>query len=159
MRILLWALPTALSLHVVEEFAVPGGFSRWIVLHNPQQVKSTTYYVVVNAAAILGSVAIALFARGPVGYWLYLYSVALMAGNSLSHLSASFRHGQYCPGSISAAVLLIPLLVAGSWLLIADGAVAIPWATLAIALGLTVGLYLFAVDVRPFALQSRNGTT
>jgi hypothetical protein len=154
MRILLWALPVTLSLHVAEEFWFPGGLGRWISLHNHRRVKSAAYYVFVNAAAILAAVAIALLARGRVGYWLYLYSVALMGGNSVSHLSAAFRQGKYCPGSVSGGVLLIPLLILSAWVFVTQSIVALPLMILAIAMGLIVGFYLFAVDVRPFASQS-----
>jgi hypothetical protein len=40
----LWALPIALTLHVIEEFAFPGGFVRWIEVHNYRRLKTTRYY-------------------------------------------------------------------------------------------------------------------
>jgi len=148
--IFLWAFPIGLSFHVIEEFAFPGGFAQWIDRYNHRRLKSTGYYVVINGVAILGSIAIALLARSAVVYWLYLYSVALMAGNAASHLRASLRQKKYCPGSVTGGLLLVPLLLLSSWQWIASALVAWPFAVLGIAMGLFVGFYVLAVDVRPF---------
>jgi len=144
----LWALPIGLSLHVVEEFAFPGGFVRWMEHYNHRRLKGTGYYVVLNGAAILGSVAIALLAKSVVGYWVYLYTVALLAGNAASHLRAAVRQKKYCPGSVTGALLLIPLFLFSSWQLITKAVVGWPFAILGIGMGLFVGFYVFAVDVR-----------
>src|SRR5438552_1033139 len=95
--ILLWSFPIALSLHVFEEFACPGGFKRWIEVHKPRKPRSDLYYFLVNAAAIAGAVIIALTASGVLGFCIYLYSVALMAGNASSHVCGTIQEKQYCP--------------------------------------------------------------
>ena len=55
--ILLWSLPIALSLHVFEEFAFPGGLKQWIKDYKPRKPRSDFYYFIVNAAAIAGAVS------------------------------------------------------------------------------------------------------
>ena len=149
-HVFLWVFPMALIIHVIEEFAFPGGFVRWIELYNHRGLRSSRYYFVINAAAIVGSVAIALLAKDPVGFWLYLYSVALLAGNAISHLRAALQEKKYCPGSVTGGLLLIPLSLLSSWQFIANAIVAWPFATLGIGMGLFVGFYVFPVDARPF---------
>ena len=149
LQVWLWAFPITNGLHVFEEFAWPGGLIRWIGTYNPRRLKRPRYYVVLNGAAILGAVLIAAFARNAAGYWLYLYSVALLAGNSLTHLRAAAQQRRYCPGSVTGAVLLVPLAIAGAWNFAAAGLVAAPFAAAGVAAGLAVGVLLFHVDARP----------
>lgn len=151
---LLWAFPIVLGLHVTEEFALPGGFIHWIELYNPGRLRSTRYYYLINAAAIVGSIAIALLAGGPAGYWLYLYSVALMAGNAVSHLRAALQQKRYCPGSVTGGLLLIPLLLLSSWQFIAKAVVGWPFAALGIGMGVFVGFFVFPVDARSIESNS-----
>lgn len=155
-RIFLWALPFALSAHVTEEFAFPGGFVRWIELYNHRRLKGTRYYVVLNGAAIIGSIANALLAKDSVGYWLYLYTVALLAGNAVSHLRAAFQQKKYCPGSVTGGLLLIPLLLLSSWQFITKVVIGWPFAVLGIGMGLLAGFYVFPVDARPFDSHSSS---
>ena len=144
----LWARPVALSIHVVEEFAIPGGFVRWIERYNQRRLKRARYYVAVNAAAIALSVALAFWAKEPVGYWVFLYSVALMAGNAVSHVRAALQQKRCCPGMVSGVLLFIPLLVLGGWRFIGADVVRWPFAAIGIIMGLIVGLFLFPVDTR-----------
>jgi hypothetical protein len=145
---LLWAFPAALSLHVFEEFALPGGFKQWIKTHKPRRLKSDRYYVAVNAAAIVGAAIIALTAAGMLGFRMYLYSVGIMAGNAASHLRGMIQAKQYCPGVVSGCLLLIPLLAAGYWYLPGRGRVDWPSAILCSCIGLAIGFYVFCVDIR-----------
>jgi hypothetical protein len=133
------------------------GFIRWIALHNRRRLKATAYYVVVNAAAILVTVVIAALASSGVGYWLYLYAAALLAGNSVSHLQASYQQRQYCPASVSGAVVLIPLLLLSAWQLVTRALVPWPLAILEIALGFLAGLYILPVHARHFASTAARG--
>ncbi len=158
-RIFLWAFPVALIVHVVEEFVFPGGFVRWIDLYNHRRLKNARYYVLINSAAILGSIAIALFAKDSVGYWLYLYSVSLLAGNAVSHLRAALQQKKYCPGSVTGGLFLIPLSLLSSWQFIANAIVAWPFATLGVGMGLVVGFYVFPVDARPYTSNSAGRAT
>jgi len=151
--VLLWIFPIALSLHVFEEFAFPGGFKRWINVYKPRKLRSDFYYFAVNAAAIAGAVLIALIARRAVGLAVYLYSVALMAGNAASHLRGTIREKHYCPGTISGCLLLLPLLFVSCWYLLSASKLDPLWAIACVAVGVSVGFFVFAVDVRG---RSRN---
>lgn len=147
-QILLWALPIAMSIHVVEEFAYPGGYIRWIKSHKLGRLKSNLYYVALNAAAILGGTIIALKASDIVGYCIFLYSVAIVAGNATSHLVGSLQKRQYCPGSVSGAVLLLPLLVVSTWSFHSKGIVDLPLAVVCICIGFFIGFYVFSTHIR-----------
>ena len=146
--VLLWSLPVALSLHVFEEFAFPGGLKQWIKDYKPRKPRSDFYYFIVNAAAIVGAVVIALKASGPVGFCVYLNSIAIMGGNAASHIRGTFQKKQYCPGSLSGACLLLPLLVISYWYFLGTGKVNLPSAIICFCLGFIVGFYVFGVDIR-----------
>ena len=117
---LLWALPLFTALHVTEEFAYPGGFIKWMAIHNSQRLKRTWYYVAINAFAIVLGSVIALTANGIVGYCVFVWFAAFLATNALSHTIASVQVRAYCPGSVTGVLLFIPLLVASSWRILAD---------------------------------------
>src|SRR5436309_2734531 len=97
--ILLWSLPIALSLHVFEEFAFPGGFRQWIKASSPRQPKSGFYYFIVNACGIVAAAVIAWKASGILGFRLYLYAVAIMGANAATHLRGTIQQRKYCPGT------------------------------------------------------------
>ncbi len=151
--ILLWSLPIAISLHVFEEFAFPGGLREWIKAYKPKRLKSNFYYFIVNAAAIVVASIIALTANGSLGFRLFLYSVALMGGNGASHIRGAIQKKQYCPGTISACVLLLPLLVVSCWYFLKAGLVGLPRAVVFVGAGAFIGFYVFSVDIRK---QDRN---
>lgn len=117
----LWGLPLFTALHVVEEFAYPGGFVKWMAVHNSTRLKQTWYYVAINAFAILGGACIALIANGVVGYCVFIWFVTFMAANGLSHIIASVQAGKYCPGSVTGILLFLPLFAASSWKFLAEG--------------------------------------
>jgi hypothetical protein len=145
---LLWALPVAVCLHVIEEFAFPGGLIRWIELHKPRRLKRKLYYVAVNAAAIVGGVIIALTAKETIGFCVFLWFVAFMAGNALSHIRASVQSYKYCPGSVTGGLFFLPMLVVSSWILLANALINWQSAVLNIASGVFVGFFVFSIDVR-----------
>ena len=77
--LLLWLFPVAISLHVFEEFALPGGLKQWIQEYKPRKARSDFYYFIINAAAIVGRTILAWRASGTLGFCIYLISVAIMA--------------------------------------------------------------------------------
>jgi hypothetical protein len=145
--ILLWTLPIALSLHVFEEFAFPGGFARWIRACSPRKAKSSLYYFLVNAAGILAAIIIALTASGIYGYRLYLYCAALMGGNAATHLRGTFQAKKYCPGTVSSGLLLLPLCLVSHWYFVHTANVDPFSALVTFCAGLFVGGYVVGVDV------------
>jgi hypothetical protein len=144
--LLLWSLPIAFGLHVFEEFIFPGGLPRWIRAYK-SDAKSNFYYFFLNAAAWVGALVLAL-KPSVAGLYVCAGFIALMAGNSVSHIRGTLQKKQYCPGTASSVALLLPLFVVSHWYLLS--ARRLDWQALAInvAIGIFVGFYLFGVDVR-----------
>ena len=147
-NLLLWCLPIALSMHVFEEFAFPGGLKQWIKTYRPRKLRSNFYYFFINAAAIGVTCIIALTASRHLGLSIYLYFVALMTGNSLSHIRATIQKKRYCPVAISGALLFLPLFVGSSWYFLTTGKLDWLPAVLNSVIGLFFGFYVFGVDIR-----------
>ncbi len=147
-RILLWALPVSVCLHVFEEFAFPGGFIQYIELHKPRRLKSNFYYVAVNAAAIVAGVLIALAAKETIGFCAFFWFVAFMAGNAVSHIRASVQSHTYCPGSVTGGLLFLPMFAVSSWVLLDNHFINWQSAVLVLASAVFVSLFLYPVDVR-----------
>jgi uncharacterized protein with HXXEE motif len=145
---LLWAFPIALSVHVFDEFAFPGGLIQWIRTYRPRKPRSDLYYVVVNAAAIVGAIIVAVTATGILGYRIYLNSVALMAGNAASHIRGTIQKNRYCPGTASSALALIPLCIISYWYFLSTGRVDFASAVVCFCAGIVVGFFVFGVDIR-----------
>ena len=107
-QILLWSFPIGLSLHVFEEFGFPGGFRQWIKTYNPRKLKSNTIYFIENAAGILAVSIIALKANDILGYRIYLYCVAGMAGNAASHIRGTIKRSNIVPALFPACYCSCP---------------------------------------------------
>ncbi len=145
---LLWALPLFTCLHVIEEFAYPGGFIQWMAAHNPRRLKRTWYYLVINAFAIIAGVVIAFTAANVVGYCAFIWFVTFLATNALSHLVASSQNRAYCPGSVTGTLLFFPLLLASYWRFLTDNV--INWQSLALnaVSAFVVGYFFITVHRR-----------
>ena len=154
--ILLWSLPIALSLHVFEEFAFPGGLKQWIKVNKPRKPKSDFYYFIVNAVGIVGATIIALKASDHSDFCFYLCFVAFMAGNTASHIRGTIQKKQYCPGTASGVLLLLPLFVISYWYFLGTGKVRLPSAIVYICVGIVLGFYVFGMDIRKRDRQLKN---
>jgi hypothetical protein len=118
LQLVLWALPLFLCIHVFEEFAYPGGFIQWMATHNSRRLKSPSYYIVINAAAILLGAIVAAIPPTTIGYCLHIWLVTFMATNGLSHAIASVQAQRYSPGTVTGSILFFPLLAISSWILV-----------------------------------------
>src|SRR5208337_2485070 len=107
----------------------PGGFRQWIKTSNPRQLKSNIIYFSENVVGIVGACIIALKASDILGYRTYLYFVAFMAGNAASHICSTIQKRQYCPGTVSSVLLLLPLFVISFWYFLGAGKVDLASAT------------------------------
>ncbi len=147
-QILLWSFPIGLSLHVFEEFGFPGGFRQWIKAYNPRKLKSNIFYFIENAVGILVVCIIALKATDILGYRIYLYCVAVMAGNAASHMLGTIQKKRYCPGTVSGVLLLLPLFVISYWYFLGTGKVDLASAAVCLCVGIFIGFYIIGVDIR-----------
>ena len=146
--LILWLLPIALSVHVFEEFAYPGGLRDWIRAYRPKKPSANWYYVLANGPIILGAIIVALKANDLLGYRIYLFLVDVMGANAVSHIRGSFQQKQYCPGTVSGSVLLLPLMILSNVYFLANDQVDGISIGLLICAGILLGFYVGGVDIR-----------
>ncbi len=106
---LYFALLGAASLHVVEEYAFPGGFPdvmRKLAGRFAAYVTAPFAIVINGSFLILCAAAALLSPQAP----LFSLSVAGLCGiNGLSHLAGSLRLHRYLPGAATGLLLYLPL--------------------------------------------------
>ena len=114
-----FALPlVCVLLHILEEFAWPGGFSQWYATVKPETSLSFTprYALAVNSAYVFAAAIVAwlgpAWSRGPA---LWLVIAAIAASNAIFHVSWVARLGRYSPGVITGVFLFLPLCAFGVW--------------------------------------------
>jgi hypothetical protein len=84
---LLWAPLAAASLHILEEFAWPGGFQRWYQKYraNAKSV-NRRFLVIVNVGLLITLLEAAMASRSPVGAPLLLTFSAILFSNGCWHV-------------------------------------------------------------------------
>ena len=117
--VLAYLFPIAFSLHLLEEFVLPGKGEDWFRLYRPRFADRYTeaYFFKVNAIGFAGAalVPLGLFDyRG--GYSLggifgnMIFASTLLA-NAYYRVRGSIETKRYSPGTITGVVLYIPLAV------------------------------------------------
>jgi hypothetical protein len=106
-----YALFGAALLHVVEEYAFPGGFPDFMRKMAGRFASSvnTAFALIINGLFLILCLAGALFsAQAP----LFSLSVAGLCGiNGLSHLAGTLRTRRYVPGLATGLLLYLPLAI------------------------------------------------
>ena len=117
--ILVWLLPIIFGFHVVEEFALPGGFDIWYKEYRPDIAKSSTkaHFIKIN---ILPAVLSILFAISTFVYsWMYSQIIIrlwfallfIFTYNGILHIIGSIETKKYSPGMITGIILYFPLAI------------------------------------------------
>jgi hypothetical protein len=108
---LAWAPAVAASAHIFEEFVYPGGFGAWYRRYRPDAALSFTprFAVGINALLVGVCLLIPLQGLGPNGLALWLTVAALLVGNALFHIRATFRGKEYSPGVVTSVLAYLPL--------------------------------------------------
>jgi len=131
-----WAPLGAASLHILEEFVFPGGFTAWYRRYrvNPSRV-TPRFLVIINAALLIMCADVALIWRTPFGkaYWLAIS--ALLSSNGCWHAWASYKRRAYSPGVITGLTVYLPLAAYGYLEILRSGAASIPTAVIAGMIG------------------------
>jgi hypothetical protein len=152
-----WAPLTAASLHVFEEFAWPGGFSRWYRTYrgNAKSV-NRRFLVIINAGLVITLLEGAIAGRTPVGVALLLTFSAVLFSNGCWHLWASYRSHSYSPGVISGVLVYLPLglFEYSGWIRV--GRASLGTAAVALLIGTSYPLWSAAYHGRP---KNELGTT
>ncbi len=139
MPLLAWSLVLAASIHIIEEFAFPGGFKTWWCAYKPEIAASVSnrFLIIINTVLILFGVIVALAVQAPrgngVAAWLAL--AALLFSNAIFHIIGAVQTKRYSPGMISGIILYIPLAIYGFAHFLRSGQVSMGAALIAIALG------------------------
>lgn len=109
---LLWAPLGAACIHMFEEFAWPGGFRGWYRTYRGNAgTVSRRFLFFINAGLLIGLIQAALVGSTVFGVaWLLIFS-AILFSNGCWHIWASYRTRSYSPGTISGALLYLPLAV------------------------------------------------
>lgn len=139
MSLLNWSLAGAASIHIIEEFAFPGGFKAWWRAYMPNTASSVSnrFLITINAALIMFRVIVALAVQVPrgngVAAWLTL--AALLFSNAIFHIIGAVQTKHYSPGMISGTLLYIPLAIYGFAHFLRSGQASVGTALLALAIG------------------------
>jgi Protein of unknown function with HXXEE motif len=112
-----WLPLPALLWHQTEEWVKPGGFLPWF---NREVLGSgEDEFPITRGAGLLINTglgwALALAAGLTRESSLAGAQLAMLLGNAAVHLGAARRQRRYNPGSASAALLFVPIGVAGTW--------------------------------------------
>lgn len=115
--LLVFLLPIAFGLHVLEEFIYPGGFISWDNVFRPKYTGTpASYYVKVNALPAIASLLVVLGAFDYAGKfsfgirsWLAL--LTFLAWNAVFHIRGALRTTRYSPGMVTGILLYIPLAI------------------------------------------------
>jgi hypothetical protein len=142
-RWLFWAPLIAVLLHIIEEFAWPGGFLAWYRRYRPWIAKSLTvrFAVIVNGVLILACLCAGVFGRTPRGAALWLTVAAVLLSNVGFHVLASVQTRGYSPGVITAVLLYLPLAAYGYWSFVHAGLASWSTAVTALLLGLSYPIF------------------
>lgn len=138
-----WAPLGAASLHIVEEFFLPGGFAEWDLRNRPEYAKTITrrLHIIVNALLLLLCLQVATLGFTPYGVAGWLTLAALLASNGLWHLRGAIRTRSYSPGMVTGLLLYVPLAVYGYVVFVRSGQASLPTELAALAIGGTYHLW------------------
>ena len=101
----------AAILHVVEEYAYPGGFPAFMKKMVPPLAPfiSANFAIAINGLFLLLCFAAALVDRSAQ---IFRLSIAGLCGlNGLTHIAGAIRARKYAPGLLTGALLYLPLAI------------------------------------------------
>ena len=152
-RRLIWLMPAAFALHIVEEFA--GGFPSWVThvvggsFNNSAFIANNAAFMAIMLVLTAWTVRSAShLAAGLLIFW----SSANLFWDGLFHIIATAVYDRYSPGLITSALLYIPISLLVSTAALRDQALSVRALLAAVGLGATLlcfviwyGLFHFAI--------------
>ena len=104
-----WLFPLAYGLHIVEEYAFD--FPAYIANVSGRHI-SNSQFLFLNAVVWLPMVAAVVVVRArPFHPWLIVTVSAVLGINAAVHLLSSIVTATYSPGTVTAALLYVPLVI------------------------------------------------
>jgi membrane protein implicated in regulation of membrane protease activity len=153
-----WAPLVAASLHISEEFLVPGGFQAWYRRYRAEPSKITPrFLVIVNGALLATCCNAALLGRTPLGIAYWLAISALLCSNGCWHVWASYKSHTYSPGVVTGLAVYLPLAAYGYSQFVRSGAIPIGVAVVAYIVGASYPLWSAAYHRRRQNSTPRRG--
>ena len=144
------AFVVAAVIHVLEEYAYPGGFSDWMRSLNPRFAP----WITARFAVIINGLFLLLCVMGSVvaskGLVFSLSVASLLFFNGLMHLAGTIKAKRYAPGAISGVLLYLPLSLYAFYLFAGAGRLTLAGSAIA---GL-VGVLYQAVPIGYLGLSS-----
>jgi hypothetical protein len=105
--LLVWLMPAAYGLHILEEWF--GGFPEWLTVLGRNPLPRNAF-VVINAMAFTTMILAARAAvRREAQGWMAVAIATILLTNGLAHLFASLGTGSYSPGLFTGVILYLPL--------------------------------------------------
>lgn len=154
------AILVAAVLHVLEEYAWPGGFAVFMRRMIPRFAAAITtpFAVVINSAFLLVCASAAVV--GPAAPVLRLSVAALLIANAWTHIAASVRAHRYAPGLVTGMLLYLPLGLYTFQVFLGKGWVTPRQALLAALLGLAfAAVPLLWLGLAFFIRRRRSGAS
>jgi hypothetical protein len=129
------AFVVAAVIHVLEEYAYPGGFSDWMRSLNPRFAPWITarFALIVNGLFLLLCVMGAMIASKDLVFSLSVASLLFL--NGLTHLAGAIRAKRYAPGVVSGVLLYVPLSLYAFYLFASAGRLTLAGSAMAGLLG------------------------
>ena len=146
-RRIIWLMPAAFAVHIVEEYA--GGFAEWVelVAGAPMPVGA---FLLNNAglmAILLGLTAWAWLRPSRLSAFVLLaWASGNLFWNFVFHLATTVLLDRYSPGLVTAVLLYFPLSIAIAWAALRERMVSRPAFVGAVAVG--AGLMLLVIQAR-----------
>ena len=104
-----WATLAAASLHISEEFVIPGGFRAWYTRYRPNSSRITTrMLVIVNVALLIACTNVALLGRLPLGIAYWMMMSAVLCSNGIWHAWANYKSHAYSLGVVTGVLIYAP---------------------------------------------------
>ena len=137
MEWLFWAPLISVSLHIIEEFVFPGGFSEWYVKYKPDIKKSVTkrFLIIINCLLLTLCYDVGALHATQFGIILWLVVMALLAANGIWHLRGVIKTRSYSPGVGTGILLYLPLAIYGYIFFLQSKQVSILMALIAFVIG------------------------
>ncbi|MFT3701529.1 MAG: HXXEE domain-containing protein [Agriterribacter sp.] len=137
-------LPSAIMLHVTEEFLFPGGFAEWYRQLVPPKTNKgidTGYLVWINTLMIGVCVLPVYFGERGAGIWYCVAAIA--AANACFHIWGVIKLKKYSPGVVTGVLLYLPLFFIATRLFLSSDLIPLSKAIMFIVIG--IGYHIFSV--------------
>ncbi len=129
------AFLVASALHMIEEYALPGGLTNLLKRLNPQFASLVTarMAIVVNGLQLVLCIIVILVGTSSLAFSLSIASLVFI--NGLAHIGACVRVKGYAPGAVTGTLIYLPLASYAYYLFAASGQLTLAQAVVSGILG------------------------